>query len=274
MSTRRANTSCSNNPRASRAVLKSKKMSEADKIISKDQPFLTGEKDDFKLVWLNDGTDYPALLDAYFKGELEMKCLAKGDYPARETYLVEALGRKFIFKRIHQPPERRKRHIWDLISGTAFSRLMRETRKAIDNGCTIIPEAYLIAEKFIGYQYCIDSYLITEFIEGEVLKGDPPSSGPWITGLAETVGKLHDCGLASGAPHPWNLVKTDEGMKMIDISFKGPMVICQAHDTLDVKRKFDIDVPIKKLSIKIFSRLVFLKYDWHMFRKNLKKKFR
>ncbi|MDR0548658.1 MAG: hypothetical protein LBI10_04500 [Deltaproteobacteria bacterium] len=118
--------------------------------------------------------------------------------------------------------------------------------------------------------------IIAEYVEGEVLKlGQKPVPGTeWLTALGPLVAKLHKYGLAHGAPHPWNLVKTDHGMQFIDLSFKGPMIICQAHDVLDAWRKWGVTVPIESFMLKIASKLTFLKYRWHLFRKSIKAKFK
>lgn len=86
------------------------------------------------------------------------------------------------------------------------------------------------------------------------------------------MGRLHAAGLASGAPHPWNLVKTPEGFKMIDLSYKGPMLVCQGHDVLDMKRKFNIDARLDRWPLKVMTKMVFLKNWWHVWRREFKAK--
>jgi len=239
--------------------------------------FKTGKMGDFKIRWVDDGNDYPGLLEDFLAGRIESKCLAH--WPDRETYLVTAWDRKLLIKRCCPPPEKLKRHHWDLVSGYIFTRIMRETWAAKARGCDIIPEVYLAAEKEAGFNLCLDSYQIAEYLEGETLSGyqqkdfkSVPSD--WMLDLRDAVLKLHKFGLASGSIHPWNLVRTPDGVKVIDLSIKGPTLISQGHDILDLKRRCNLEAAPANLAIKIMSRLVFMKYWWHVWRKNFKARFR
>lgn len=235
----------------------------------------TGEKDGFHCKWVDDGFDYPAILADFKTGSLKARELAVVD--GRGAWLAEAGGRKFTIKRNYLSPnaKAKKRKLWTILTGTPYTRLFNESWKAAGRGCGLIPRIYLIAEKFEKFRVCVDSYQITEFIEGETL---PYPKGPrsqvaedWWADLARAMTALHGFGLAHGSPHPWNLVRTEnDGVRVIDLSFKGPMLFCQAHDLLDMKRDFDLDVPARGLALKIMARLVFAKYWWHMWRKRLK----
>jgi hypothetical protein len=212
------------------------------------------------------------LFEDFLAGRIEGELI--GSFPERKTWRVEAWGRTFVIKRISEISGKAKRHLWEIVAGCHFSRLLRETWLAIERGCDFIPKVYLAAEKFSGWRRCVDSFLIAEFVEGEVLKlGQKPEPGSeWLSELGPLVAKLHNYGLAHGAPHPWNLVKTDQGFQFIDLSFKGPMIVCQASDVLDAWRKWGVIVPIESNTLKIMSKLTFLKYRWHNFRKYIKSK--
>ncbi|MDR0882188.1 MAG: hypothetical protein LBP55_06565 [Candidatus Adiutrix sp.] len=227
--------------------------------------FRKAEQDGFQLRYLSDGVDYPALLADFRQGRIEFTLL--NARPCQETYLVKYGGRAYVIKRdfAFKPPVK-KRRFWDLLAGTPFTRQMRETWRAIGRGCRIVPEIYLVAEKIAGYRLCADSYLILQFIEGRTCTVGAADTR-WLAGLAATVAKLHTWGLASGAPHAGNLVEADEGWKMIDVSSKGPIIITQAHDLLDMKRKLNLEVPTCSWPLKFVSALVQAKYRLHLWRR-------
>jgi hypothetical protein len=226
----------------------------------------------FDIIYIDNGYDYNQLLDDFWGGHSEAQLI--GSFPERKTWLVTAGERSFVIKRVFSLSGRGKRHLWEIVAGHHFSRLLRESWKAIERGCDFIPKIYLAAEKFSGWHCCVDSYLIAEFVPGEVLKlgQRPEPDSEWLSALGPLVTKLHSFGLAHGAPHPWNLVKTSKGIQFIDLSFKGPMLVCQGSDVLDAWRKWEVKVPIKSFKIKIASKLTFLKYKWHIFRKSIKQK--
>ncbi len=232
--------------------------------------FRGGERDGFAMQWVEDGSDYPAILEEFWRGRIQGDRLAA--QPDRETFRVKVGERTLVIKRSMAPFGRPRRRLWELVSGTAFSRLFRETWAAIGRGCDFIPEIYLVAEKYAGHRLCVDSYLIAQYIEGEVLGPGRQPSAEWLEALGDTVGRLHAVGLASGAAHAGNLVRTDRGWKMIDLSFKGPMIVCQGHDLLDMKRKFGVEIPAQSPALKIVAALVFLKYRWHLWRREFKKR--
>jgi hypothetical protein len=228
--------------------------------------------DQFNITYIDNSIPYNKVFEDFLSGQLQGELI--GSFPERKTWRVEAYGRTFVVKRISAITAKNKRHLWEIIAGHHFSRLLRESWAAYDRGCDFIPKVYLAAEKFSGWHRCVDSFLIAEFVEGEVLKlgQKPEPESEWIAALGPLVAKLHHYGLAHGAPHPWNLVKTVKGFQFIDLSFKGPMIVCQASDVLDAWRKWGVIVPIKTLILKIVTILTFLKYRWHIFRRLLKEK--
>lgn len=136
------------------------------------------EKDGFKITWLDDGHDYPAILDDYFQGKLAKKTLSF--WPDRETHKIQVGDRPLLIKRSCPPPDKLKRRLWDLVSGFTFSRLMRDTWAAKGRGDNFIAEIYLVAEKVTGFNLCPDSYQIAEFIEGEIYTGSREGVPPRV----------------------------------------------------------------------------------------------
>jgi hypothetical protein len=234
--------------------------------------FKQHNNDNFNIIYIDDDIKYLQLFDDFLAGRIEGQLI--GSFPERKTWRISAWGRNFVIKRICVISGKPKRHLWEILSGHHFSRLLRETWEAIERGCNFIPKIYLAAEKFSGWHRCVDSYLIAEYVEGEVLQlgQRPEPDSEWLQTLGPLVAKLHCYGLAHGAPHPWNLIKTEKGFQFIDLSFKGPMIVCQAHDVLDAWRKWGVNVPINTVKLRIVFKLTFLKYKWHVFRRTMKQK--
>ena len=228
--------------------------------------FFEEARDGFDLKWLDDGTNYPALWQAYMSGGWTGKILS--EHPGREkTVKLEVEGRLFVLK--HAPAEGRGSFLKHALSGPIYKRRFELIWKAVSLGCDIIPRPYLLAEKPDGFRRCSESYLLIEYLEGETLddlEGDIPEL--WIKGLETSLRALHSFGIASGNAHPGNLVKTPSGMKMIDISFKFPMLISQANDIIDSGRKFGTRVPALNFRLRLAVALMRLKRAWGKFKKN------
>lgn len=241
-------------------------MNESDKNKAAPIGFKEAERGGFKLRWLDDGLDYPAVWDDFRSGRLAGECLTCR--PDRETHLVETGGRKYILKKAGA--EKARRWAWDLVAGSAFDRLMKKSWAARARGCDLIPQFYLTAEKIGDYRRCPESYILAQYLEGEVLPPEPEARPLWLMRLAEALPRLHGFGLASGDPRPENLVVTPDGVKVIDIFFKGPMLVCQAHDLLDCRKKYGLIIPPATRALKLVYALVSLKYKWHLWRRKIR----
>jgi hypothetical protein len=127
----------------------------------------------FNVIYIDDESKYIELFEDFLAGRITGELI--GSFPERKTWRLTAWGRSFVVKRISAVSGKPKRRLWEIAAGHHFSRLLRETWAAIERGCDFIPRVYLAAEKFSGWHQCVDSYLIAEFVEGEVLK--------WAKGL-------------------------------------------------------------------------------------------
>ncbi len=226
--------------------------------------FRTEKRDGWGVRWLEDDLDYRAVLEDFRRGRLQGEVLASR--PTLETFRVRVGERTLIVKHSTAPGGKPGWHLWEMIAGPAFSRLFRETWAAIGRGCGMIPEIYLAAEKCAVGRRCLEGYLIAQYLEGETLRPGQPRD-EWLAALGPTVARLHGYGLASGAPHAWNLIRTGEGWKMIDLSFQGPMLLCQAYDIHNMKRRLGVEAPIHSPALKFAHALVQAQYRWHLWRR-------
>jgi len=200
---------------------------------------LTALKDGFRFQWRSDGPDYRRILDEFKAGTLETTRLG-GGHPDRSVYKVYWDGRPFVLKwdRENDPrPEKRWLEFW---AGTAFSRLIQLTAKSRRRGGNTAQDVYLVAERLTGRHFQ-EGYLIAEYVEGIFLDDERLDENAPL--MAEAVGRLHREGLASSDLHPGNFIVTPLGIRIIDLSLKSPLIICQANDILRMERDFGVRMP-------------------------------
>ncbi len=180
------------------------------------------------IQWKNDGTDYPGLLKDFVEGRLKGRRLSTGS-SFREVYRVEAQGRAFVFKRDWEIDRRLEKRIWEKLGGTPYSRLIHLTNRAVNRGCTIVQDVYLVAENIARGRWS-EAWLIAEYIEGQSLITEFQNGVPakfsdiarWIDPMSETIARLHDHGLASNDLHPGQFVLSGQELRVIDLSLNSP----------------------------------------------------
>ena len=232
---------------------------------------------EWRIQWLNDGYDYPALLDKFRRGELKGRSLSTGSN-FREVYCLEYDGRKFVVKRDWEIDRRPEKAIWDLIGGTPYHRLIKFTTRAALKGSTIAQGVYLVAEK-MSRGRCREAWLVAEYVEGESLiqefKDGRPAKvvdnlGEYISAMNETLEKLHDGGLASNDVHPGQFIVTDQGLRVIDLSLDGPMIVCQVNDALTMMHFFNFRPPLRNPWRRAFYELFALRRRFKNFYRSLR----
>jgi heptose II phosphotransferase len=205
----------------------------------------------WRLQWREDSVDYPRLLDDFQAGRLTAERLSTGS-AYREVYRLTAGGRRYVVKRDWEVDPRLEKKVWDWLAGTPYDRLIRLTSLAVSRGCREAQDVYLVAEKLV-WGRCREAWMIAEYVEGEALireyaNGRPahwPDVRPYILGMAETLGRIHDYGLASNDFHPGNFIRTEDGgLRIIDLAVDGPLIICQANDALTMMHFFQVRPPI------------------------------
>jgi hypothetical protein len=162
---------------------------------------------------------------------------------------------------------------WAFFSGEHFDfQLLRKMHQAINQGCDFIPKVFLAAEKKSQFGICEESWLLMEFIEGEVLKigQKPEPESDWLTAIPPLLTKLHGYGLAHGDPSPWNLVKNSRGYQLIDFTLKRPVIFMQAEDVLNSRDRWELDVITNNISLTILCKFLFFKRCYLNFRRSIK----
>lgn len=216
------------------------------------QPTLLKEqKAGWRVQWRNDGYDYPALLNKFRSGELKGTVLTTGSR-FREVWRLETGGRKFVVKRDWEVDRRLEKKLWDWLGGTTYHRLIKFTARAVLKGCRVAQDVYLVAER-MSWGRCLEAWLVAEYVEGqsfiknfenglpaEVLEG----FDRYAPQMNEALERLHDCGLASNDIHPGQFILTEEGLRIIDLSPNGPMIVCQVNDALTMMHFFGVRPPL------------------------------
>lgn len=229
------------------------------------------EEQGWRLQWKADGADYLALLHDFRQNLLTGDCLSTGS-PDREVYrvtppvdrLAPGSARRLVIKRDREFDTRLEKRFWDRLGGTQYSRLIRLTNRAVNQGCRLIQDVYLVAEKMEGGR-CLEAWLIAEYVEGEAfiqqyVEGRARGAFDFrhlVPDMARAMGELHGWGLATNDFHPGNFVLTESGdLRIIDLAMDGPMLICQANDALTMMHFYKIKPPLRSWRLKLVYALM------------------
>jgi tRNA A-37 threonylcarbamoyl transferase component Bud32 len=263
---------------------------ECGEINGKHIPIINIENDSiWRTQWKEDGFDYRKLLKDFKDGKIEGQRLTTGS-PYRTVHRVKCLNREFVIKTdidINKRDKRFEKRVFTRFWGTQYSRLINKTFEALNKGCPVVQETYLVSERMEG-PYCQEAYIIAEYIPGHsfireeyretgrVREGENVEAevvfrrpGPWLANVAESLAVLHDYGLASNDAIISNFIVTPEGqVKVIDLTLNGPMIVCQANDVLKMRRSYKTNVPVRSALRKIVVGVIGL---WNSVRVKLRK---
>lgn len=201
----------------------------------------------YKVYCKETKTDLKSLMNKYINKEISGKPLSSGN-AMRSVELVEYNSQKFIIKNDREVDPRFEKKMQNFISGPFYSRLIKklDTLSPEMRACTA--DLYYAAEK-VRLRQCHDVYIIHEYVEGTPLKEINHKNADEVK---QCVLRLHKAGLASNDIHPGNFIRTPGGeLRIIDLSCKGNMKVCQANDILALQRKYHINIKGKGLIYKL-----------------------
>jgi heptose II phosphotransferase len=215
----------------------------------------------------NDGIDYQSVLSGFLAGELAGERLPT-ETPYRTVHKVECAGRQFVVKRDMEIDRRLEKKAWFFLAGTMYSRLIKLTAKAINKGCPVIQDVYLVKEKMAG-RLCQEAYVVAEYVPGQSFmrenreEGRPPvilRPGENLPLMAEALGILHRFGLASNDAKAGNFILTPSGkIKIIDITTNTPVFLAKVNDILQMRKLYATEVPVHGWLTKFLTRVM----AWH-----------
>lgn len=201
-------------------------------------PIVTSKENGFTIYEKNTGVRFGEVLKKYLAGELTSLSLGSGNED-RTVAVVEYEGKRYILKNDREKDKRLEKRLQNYLFGPFFSTLIYATDRAISQGYTGTADLYYVAEKMVGRE-CENVYTIHEYVEGTPLKAIDDSNREEIK---HCILALHRAGLASNDIHAGNFIRTPEGeLKIIDLSCRGSMRVCQANDILTLRKKYHLDV--------------------------------
>ncbi len=201
-------------------------------------PIVTSKENGFTIYEKDTGVRFGEVLNKYLAGELTSLSLGSGNED-RTVALVEYEGKKYILKNDREKDKRLEKRLQNYLFGPFFSTLIYATDRAISRGYTGTADLYYVAEKMVGRE-CENVYTIHEYIDGTPLRVIDDSNREEIKNC---ILALHRAGLASNDIHAGNFIRTPAGeLKIIDLSCRGSMRVCQANDILTLRKKYHLDV--------------------------------
>lgn len=206
---------------------------------------ITTKKNGYRVYQKESAIDYWQVIDDYTQGKLVGKNLNSGNIE-RSIARISVDGKSYIIKCEKERDSRFEKRIMRMLSGPYFSRLLYRLVRAQNQGCTITNDIYFVAEK-MHCRESLETWIIAEYVEGTVLS-EISDITPYYPEITALVNQLHSYGLASNDIHAANLVLTDEGIKIIDLSDFGSFAICRANDLIALKRFYGINPEKKSLT--------------------------
>jgi hypothetical protein len=222
----------------------------------------------WRIQWKNDGFDYQSLLNSFLANEISGQRLTTGSI-FRIVHKVEFAGRQFIIKHDTEQDFRFEKRLFFLVAGTMYHRLIWLTAKAIQKGCPVIQDIYLVSEKMSG-RFCQEAYIVAEYIPGQTFikesyeAGQPViffKPGDNLIRIAEALAILHRYGLASNDAIISNFILTTfKKIKIIDLCPNTPIFLAKSNDIIKMRRSYGTNVPINNLFLKILTSVMSWRY--------------
>ncbi|MCL2894457.1 lipopolysaccharide core heptose(II) kinase RfaY [Brenneria tiliae] len=187
---------------------------------------------------------YVQILADFCAGKIDYKFLNSGS-EERKVYLIEVKGIKYVLKWERELDPRLEKRLSRFIFGPYYSKLMYRVAVAREQGCTKTADIYAVAEK-VRHREAVETYILAEYVEGRPL-AELGDFSPYKNEIKACVEDLHDHRLASNDIHPGNIILTDHGLRIIDLSDAGSLSICQVNDAFALKKFYDIDLRINNV---------------------------
>lgn len=224
---------------------------------------------DYNFFIKDDGTDYLKIWSDVRQGRLpEQDCKLLRKTLTVEVYLVNAAGRQFIFKIDRGYPHHLDSKIWRLILGPFYSTQMKVINRAVNNGNKATADFYLVAEERSGL-ISRESHILMEYLQGHTLRFEK-SIAPFHDQLVALFNDLHANRMALCDVHADNIFVTPDGLRVIDLSWRGSFWTGKAKDTIFLKSKFGVELPDRTTSDKLAVLCMRAMYRMRAGRRKLK----
>lgn len=228
---------------------------------SKKAPIVESRVDDFNLYVKDDGFDYWGLIEQFRMGFLPVRELKNRHPDVRRVFVVEADGRKLLLKWEMAREKSIEKLAWQFFTAPFYSRLMRKVNKAVNAGCDVMQDMYLVAERVSG-RICREAFAITDYIEGRHIT-TPEEERRHGQAIIDAMRTLHAHGLAVCDIHHSNMLVTDDGVKFIDLTCRGTTLLSQAKDVARLKARLNLHLDVSGVANKL---AVLFEYALEQFR--------
>lgn len=205
--------------------------------MTRTNPPIVGKKiGDYDVLMLGDGTDYWSVVQQF----LPTLDTSEHRTDHRQVAIADVGGRRYVFKRDATPVTYWECKLSRLWYGPVYSKVMRETHRALAEGCDIIQRVYLVAER-MEKGLAKESFILLEFIPGHSLHEEDVFS--LQDQLRDTMTKLHRYRVASMDPNPGNFITNNGSLSVIDLSFRDGFPMGRAKDYVYLKDVYEVDLP-------------------------------
>lgn len=175
-----------------------------------------------------------------------------------QVFAFDYQGRAFVAKVDHEKPKYLENKLWEFCTGSFYSVQMKAVNKAIRNGCGVVPDIFLVAEKKEWGVRC-ESIIIMEFVPGESLCHYEAHLQDYESPIVNAMKELHRHGLALGDGNCGNFILHEGSCKILDLSWHGSTLLGQAKDRQIFERVYGWHLPATTLPEKMASIYIRLK---------------
>ena len=242
-------------------------------------------RDGFTVHALDDGNDYWSVVERFRAGTLSARTVPNRKPHVRRVFFLEEFDRPMVLKWEMGSERRLERLIWHAIHGPFLSTQMRRVHTALDCGCHVTQNIYLVAERMRG-PICVESFWLGQYISGRPLtdyvveemtglrngEDDVCSrDGDWVdlnyhdvasnihiripvndyNGISFALRDLHAHGLALCDLHPSNILIGTDGVRIIDLNNRGLLCLSVAKDINRARMRYGIDIRPTGLRLRI-----------------------
>ena len=210
--------------------------------------------DGFTVKSVDDGRDYLDIWLRFRRGEIP--CEYERVVNTRSAHILNVDGARMVLKTSSRVEKHWENKLSRLIHGPAFSRIMEQSNRAIEEGCACLQKVYMVAER-MERRLARESVMLVEYKEGVPLSSRPDWATGYAAQITKTVKELHARKIALIDPNAGNFILDAEGnLSVIDLSFRDSFRMGRAKDALYLKRRYGIELETPALMDRFMIALV------------------
>lgn len=167
-------------------------------------------------------------------------------------------GRDFVAKIDPETPKYFENKLWEILTGSFYSKQMKDVHKALQSGCTSVPDIYLVAERKKNFVRC-ESIIIMEYAPGDSFCTYDGNFDAYKELILRAMEDIHTHGLALGDANCSNFIINGETCTILDLSWHGSALLGQAKDRTIIERLYGWKIPSRTLPDKLAEGYIRLK---------------